>query len=218
MRDVILALGRRYDFEEGHSLQDERLALRLFDERRGWGCTAWPPPWPLPLATGEGWGEGVLLATSSPTPRSSTTSATWRATISITRPPSASSRPSLSPASRLMIRRWSPTSPAIIAAARLTRQNIPPLLRSPSPTGSWWSSSAPSSASLMGWIAATRRGAGPPLRAGREPADRHAAARRRRRGGARGRREEGALVRGGVWGESGPFLICYLHPMGEIGY
>lgn len=31
-RAVILALARRYDFEEGHSLQDERLALRLFDE------------------------------------------------------------------------------------------------------------------------------------------------------------------------------------------
>jgi exopolyphosphatase/guanosine-5'-triphosphate,3'-diphosphate pyrophosphatase len=32
MRDAILALARCYDFEEGHSLQDERLALRLFDE------------------------------------------------------------------------------------------------------------------------------------------------------------------------------------------
>lgn len=32
MRDTILALARRYDFEEDHSLQDERLALRLFDE------------------------------------------------------------------------------------------------------------------------------------------------------------------------------------------
>lgn len=32
LRDAILALARRYDFEEGHSLQDERLALRLFDE------------------------------------------------------------------------------------------------------------------------------------------------------------------------------------------
>lgn len=31
-RDIILTLARRYDFEEGHSLQDERLALRLFDE------------------------------------------------------------------------------------------------------------------------------------------------------------------------------------------
>lgn len=31
-RDLILALARRYDFEEGHALQDERLALRLFDE------------------------------------------------------------------------------------------------------------------------------------------------------------------------------------------
>jgi exopolyphosphatase/guanosine-5'-triphosphate,3'-diphosphate pyrophosphatase len=30
--DAILALARRYDFEEGHSRQDERLALRLFDE------------------------------------------------------------------------------------------------------------------------------------------------------------------------------------------
>jgi exopolyphosphatase/pppGpp-phosphohydrolase len=32
LRGTILALARRYDFEEGHSLQDERLALRLFDE------------------------------------------------------------------------------------------------------------------------------------------------------------------------------------------
>jgi hypothetical protein len=32
LRDTILALARRYDFEEGHSLQDERLALRIFDE------------------------------------------------------------------------------------------------------------------------------------------------------------------------------------------
>ncbi len=32
LRDAILTLARRYDFEEGHSLQDERLALRLFDE------------------------------------------------------------------------------------------------------------------------------------------------------------------------------------------
>lgn len=32
LRDIILALARRYDFEEGHSLQDKRLALRLFDE------------------------------------------------------------------------------------------------------------------------------------------------------------------------------------------
>jgi exopolyphosphatase/guanosine-5'-triphosphate,3'-diphosphate pyrophosphatase len=31
-RAAILALARHYDFEEGHSLQDERLALRLFDE------------------------------------------------------------------------------------------------------------------------------------------------------------------------------------------
>lgn len=32
LRDTILAFAERYDFEEGHSLQDERLALRLFDE------------------------------------------------------------------------------------------------------------------------------------------------------------------------------------------
>jgi exopolyphosphatase/guanosine-5'-triphosphate,3'-diphosphate pyrophosphatase len=32
LRETILALARRYDFEEGHSFQDERLALRLFDE------------------------------------------------------------------------------------------------------------------------------------------------------------------------------------------
>jgi exopolyphosphatase/guanosine-5'-triphosphate,3'-diphosphate pyrophosphatase len=32
MRDHVLALARKYDFEEAHSLQDERIALRLFDE------------------------------------------------------------------------------------------------------------------------------------------------------------------------------------------
>jgi exopolyphosphatase/guanosine-5'-triphosphate,3'-diphosphate pyrophosphatase len=32
MRDAVIALARRHDFEEAHSLQDERLALRLFDE------------------------------------------------------------------------------------------------------------------------------------------------------------------------------------------
>ncbi len=32
LRDTIIALAQRYDFEEGHSLQDERLALRLYDE------------------------------------------------------------------------------------------------------------------------------------------------------------------------------------------
>jgi exopolyphosphatase/guanosine-5'-triphosphate,3'-diphosphate pyrophosphatase len=32
LRDTILTLARRYEFEEGHSLQDERLALCLFDE------------------------------------------------------------------------------------------------------------------------------------------------------------------------------------------
>ncbi len=31
-RNAILSLARRHDFEEGHALQDERLALRLFDE------------------------------------------------------------------------------------------------------------------------------------------------------------------------------------------
>ena len=32
MRNAVLKLAKRFDFEEGHSLQDERLALRLFDE------------------------------------------------------------------------------------------------------------------------------------------------------------------------------------------
>jgi exopolyphosphatase/guanosine-5'-triphosphate,3'-diphosphate pyrophosphatase len=36
-REAILARARRYDFEEGHSLQDERLALRLFDETAALG-------------------------------------------------------------------------------------------------------------------------------------------------------------------------------------
>lgn len=40
LRSTILALARRYDFEEGHSLQDERLALRLFDEMARLGLHA----------------------------------------------------------------------------------------------------------------------------------------------------------------------------------
>lgn len=32
LRDTILTLAGHYNFEEGHSLRDERLALRLFDE------------------------------------------------------------------------------------------------------------------------------------------------------------------------------------------
>ena len=32
MREVVLAFARRFEFDETHSLQDERLALRLFDE------------------------------------------------------------------------------------------------------------------------------------------------------------------------------------------
>jgi exopolyphosphatase / guanosine-5'-triphosphate,3'-diphosphate pyrophosphatase len=32
MRDAVLTFAKRHDFEEAHSLQDERLALRLFDE------------------------------------------------------------------------------------------------------------------------------------------------------------------------------------------
>jgi exopolyphosphatase/guanosine-5'-triphosphate,3'-diphosphate pyrophosphatase len=46
LRETILALARRYDFEEGHSLQDERLSLRLFDEtaRLGLHDLAGPPP------------------------------------------------------------------------------------------------------------------------------------------------------------------------------
>jgi exopolyphosphatase/guanosine-5'-triphosphate,3'-diphosphate pyrophosphatase len=32
MRDQVLDIARKYDFEEAHSLQDERIALRLFDE------------------------------------------------------------------------------------------------------------------------------------------------------------------------------------------
>jgi exopolyphosphatase/guanosine-5'-triphosphate,3'-diphosphate pyrophosphatase len=45
VRDAVLALARRFDFEAGHSLQDERLALRLFDEtsRLGLHDLAAPP-------------------------------------------------------------------------------------------------------------------------------------------------------------------------------
>jgi len=55
LRDIILALARRYNFEEDHSLQDERLALRLFDETARVGLT--PSPCALSPARG---GEGVL--------------------------------------------------------------------------------------------------------------------------------------------------------------
>jgi exopolyphosphatase / guanosine-5'-triphosphate,3'-diphosphate pyrophosphatase len=47
LRDAVLALARRFDFEEGHSLQDERNALRLFDETARLGLhdlAASPPP------------------------------------------------------------------------------------------------------------------------------------------------------------------------------
>ncbi len=44
LRDTILALARRYDFEAGHSLQDERLALRLFDETARLGLHALNAP------------------------------------------------------------------------------------------------------------------------------------------------------------------------------
>ncbi|MCX6030409.1 MAG: HD domain-containing protein [Chloroflexi bacterium] len=60
LRNAILSLARRYDFEEGHSLQDERLALRLFDEtaRLGLHELAAPSPNPLPRCDG-GEGQGV---------------------------------------------------------------------------------------------------------------------------------------------------------------
>lgn len=50
LRDTIVALARRYDFEEGHSLRDERLALRLFDEmaRLGLHTLAAPQFPPVP--------------------------------------------------------------------------------------------------------------------------------------------------------------------------
>src|SRR5512139_186050 len=32
MRDAVLAFAKRFEFDETHSLQDERLALQLFDE------------------------------------------------------------------------------------------------------------------------------------------------------------------------------------------
>lgn len=56
LRDTIIALARRYSFEEGHSLQDERLALRLFDELARLGLA--PSPNPLPRCDG-GEGQGV---------------------------------------------------------------------------------------------------------------------------------------------------------------
>lgn len=44
IRTTVLALARRYDFEEGHSFQDERLALRLFDEMARLGLHALNAP------------------------------------------------------------------------------------------------------------------------------------------------------------------------------
>ncbi|OQA47188.1 MAG: guanosine pentaphosphate phosphohydrolase [Chloroflexi bacterium ADurb.Bin325] len=40
LRDEIIRFARSYSFEEGHSLQDERLALRLFDETARLGLHA----------------------------------------------------------------------------------------------------------------------------------------------------------------------------------
>lgn len=78
LRDIILALARRYDFEEGHSLQDERLALRLFDELARVGLLSgdWKSQQPVrsrPAATGDQpleAGFALVAATSSrPTAR-----------------------------------------------------------------------------------------------------------------------------------------------------
>lgn len=56
LREAVLTIARRYDFEEGHSLQDERLALRLFDEL----ARVAPSPNPLPRCDGgESQGGGV---------------------------------------------------------------------------------------------------------------------------------------------------------------
>lgn len=62
LREAILALARRYDFEEGHALQDERLALRLLDEVVRVGLVA-PSPNPLPRCDG---GEGQGVGASPP--------------------------------------------------------------------------------------------------------------------------------------------------------
>lgn len=62
LRETVLALARRYDFEEGHALQDERLALRLFDEMARLGLVA-PSPNPLPRCDG---GEGQRVGASPP--------------------------------------------------------------------------------------------------------------------------------------------------------
>ena len=40
LRDTVLAFARRFSFEEAHALQDERLALSLFDETRRLGLHA----------------------------------------------------------------------------------------------------------------------------------------------------------------------------------
>lgn len=54
LRETILALARRHDFEERHALQDERLALRLFDELTRLGLYTLSPG-PLPRSDeGEG--------------------------------------------------------------------------------------------------------------------------------------------------------------------
>ena len=58
LRDAILALARRYDFEEGHSLQDERLAMRLFDETARLGLHDLAAPTPGPSPVGDGGGVG----------------------------------------------------------------------------------------------------------------------------------------------------------------
>lgn len=77
-RETILALARRYNFEEGHSLQDERLALRLFDETARLGLI--PGDWrsqqpfqsrsaPTEDQPAEAGRADVAATSSGPTPR-----------------------------------------------------------------------------------------------------------------------------------------------------
>ena len=151
LRDIILALARRYDFEEGHSFQDERLALRLFDETERLGLHS-------------------LSSSESP-------QGTWYASPCADILSFAAILHDIGyvegyeqhhkTAFRLIMAEpipgLSPREQTLVAhVARYHRGGIPDPAKHPafaalpSLIGRWWSNSARSSVSPMGWTAATR--------------------------------------------------------------
>ena len=62
LREAVLTLARGYDFEEGHALQDERLALRLFDELLRLGLLDLAPVLQFPTPSSPGLPAGEITA------------------------------------------------------------------------------------------------------------------------------------------------------------